>query len=110
LIEQLCEKTAIVESQFPELIESHIKKSKLQTELNDLIIKFYHTMPVLIDYNRLMQGEEGVTNYFDIEVLRNRKAKKREALFDTSKITKDAADLLSQELNSVGEVLAKIPY
>jgi hypothetical protein len=108
LIEQLYEKTAIVESQFPELIESHIKKSKLQTELNDLIVKFYHTLPVLVDYSRLMQGEEGVTNYFDIEVLRNKKARKREALFDTSKITKDDAEMLSQELNSVGEALAKI--
>lgn len=110
LIEGLKEKAAIVESQFPQLIESHSKKNKLLTELNDLIMKFYHTLPVLIDYNRLMQGEEGITNYFDIEVLRNRKTKRREALFDTSKIRKEAADMISLELNAIEETLAKIGH
>jgi hypothetical protein len=110
LIEELNEKSAIVESQFPQLIESHSKKNRLLTELNDLVMKFYHTLPVLIDYNRLMQGEEGVTNYFDIEVLRNRKIRRREALFDTSKIRKEDADMVLLELSAVEEALPKIGY
>jgi hypothetical protein len=110
LIEELNEKAAIVESQFPQLIESHSKKNKLLTELNDLIVNFYHTLPVLIDYNRLMQGEEGITNYFDIEVLKNRKIKRREALFDTSKIRKEDADVVSLELSALEEALPKIRY
>ncbi len=110
LIEELNEKSAIVERQFPQLIENQSKKNKLLTELNDLIMNFYHTLPVLIDYNRLMQGEEGITNYFDIEVLRNRKTKRREALFDTSKIRKEAADMVSLELSAVQEALPKIGY
>jgi hypothetical protein len=110
LIEELNEKAAIVESQFPQLIESHSKKNKLLTELNDLIMKFYHTLPVLIDYNRLMQGEEGITNYFDIEVLRNGKRKRREAFFDTSKVRKEDADMLSLELSDLEEALPKIRY
>ena len=110
LIEELKEKAAIVESQFPQLIESHSKKNKLLTELNDLIVNFYHTLPVLIDHNRLMQGEEGITNYFDIEVLKNRKIKRREALFDTSKIRKEDADVVSLELSALEEALPKIGY
>jgi hypothetical protein len=110
LIEELNEKSAIVERQFPQLIENQSKKNKLLTELNDLIMNFYHTLPVLIDYNRLMQGEEGITNYFDIEVLRNSKTKRREALFDTSKIRKEAADMVSLELSAVQEALPKIGY
>ena len=110
LIEELNEKAAIVESRFPQLIESHSKKNKLLTELNDLIMKFYHTLPVLIDYNRLMQGEEGITNYFDIEVLRNGKRKRREAFFDTSKVRKEDADMLSLELSDLEEALPKIRY
>jgi hypothetical protein len=35
--------------------------------LNNLIIKAYQVSPILIDYNRLMQGEEGIIVYFDIE-------------------------------------------
>ena len=56
--------------------------------------KFYQTSPVLIDYNRLMQGEEGITNYFDIEVIKkNKKMKRREAFIDTIKMPKEAKDM-----------------
>lgn len=105
LIEELNEKTAVVESQFPEFRETRNKKSELLSELNDLLIKFYQTSPVQIDYNRLMQGEEGVTNYFDIEVINNKKMKRREAFIDTIKIPKEAADLLSGEIGAVEETL-----
>jgi hypothetical protein len=108
LVEELNEKTAVVENQFPQLIEVRSKKSELLSELNDLLMKFYRISPVLIDYNRLTQGEEGVTNYFDIEVLKNRKTKRREALFDTTKISKEAADILSLKLGAVEETLSKI--
>jgi hypothetical protein len=108
LIEELNEKAAVAENQFPQLIESRTKKNELLLELNDLVVKFYHTSPVLIDYNRLMQGEEGITNYFDIEVLKNSKTKRREAFLDTTKIPKEVADSLSLELGAVEEMLYKI--
>ena len=105
LIRELNEKTAVVESQFPQFGETRNKKSEILSELNDLLIKFYQTSPVLIDYNRLMQGEEGVTNYFDIEVTKNKKMKRREAFVDTIKMPKEAADLLSGEIGVVEETL-----
>ena len=108
LIEELNEKAAVVENQFPQLIESRSRKNELLSELNDLVVNFYHTSSVLIDYNRLMQGEEGITNYFDIEVLKNGKTKRREALLDTAKIPKEVADILSLELGAVEEMLYKI--
>jgi hypothetical protein len=108
LIEELNEKAAVVENQFPQLIASRSRKNELLSELNDLVVKFYHTSSVLIDYNRLMQGEEGITNYFDIEVLKNGKTKRREALLDTTKIPKEVADILSLELGAVEEMLYKI--
>lgn len=108
LVEELNEKTAVIENQFPQVIESRSRKNELLSELNDLLMKFYHTSPVLIDYNRLMQGEEGVTNYFDIEVFKNMKTKRREALLDTRKIPKEAANMLSLELRAVEKTLYKI--
>ena len=108
LIEELNRKTAAVENQFPQIVETRNRKSELLSELNDLLIKFYQTSPVLIDHNRLMQGEEGVTSYFDIEVLKNKKNKRREAFLDTIKMPKEAADMLSGELGAVGETLCKI--
>jgi hypothetical protein len=110
LVEQLSEKTAVVEDEFLEFRDARTKKSELLSKLKTLLIEFYRTSPVLIDYNRLMQGEEGVTNYFDIEILKNKKTKRREAFLDTAKITEEATDKLSREVGAVEEVLHKIRY
>jgi hypothetical protein len=110
LVEQLNEKTAVVEDQFPEIKYARTKKNELFSKLNDLLIRFYRTSPVLIDYNRLMQGEEGVTNYFDIEMLKKKQSKRREALFDTAKVSKDATDMLSREVGFVEQTLRRITY
>ena len=107
LVEVLDQKAAAVESQFG-LEETHNEKNKLFSELNDLIMKLYQTLPVLIDYNRLMQGEEGVVNYFEIEVIKNKKMRRREAFLDTTKMTKAAADAVAAELGQVADALSKI--
>ena len=107
--EKLIEKSAVVESQFTQVGVARDKVSELLSELNNLLIKFYQTSPVLIDYNRLMQGEEGITNYFDIEVIKkNKKMKRREAFIDTIKMPKEAADALSEEIGVLGETLRKL--
>ncbi|MDQ3884084.1 MAG: hypothetical protein M3239_01400 [Thermoproteota archaeon] len=107
LVEVLDQKAAAVESQFG-LEKTYNEKNKLFSELNDLIMKLYQTLPVLIDYNRLMQGEEGVVNYFDIEVIKNKKMRRREAFLDTTKMTKAAADAVAAELGQVADALSKI--
>jgi len=107
LVQELDEKASAVESQFPEFEEMGKKKNRLFTELNDLLIELYQTSPVSIDYNRLMQGEEGVTTYFDIEMIKNKKTKAREAYLDTAKIKQDAADAIAGELGGVAEALKK---
>lgn len=107
LVEQLSEKTAVVEDEFLEIRDARTKKSELLSKLKTQLIEFYRTSPVLIDYNRLMQGEEGVTNYFDIYVLKNKKTKRREAFLDTAKIKEAATDTLSREIGAVEEVLRK---
>ena len=56
----------------------------LLLELNDhynYIV--YRITPVKIDYNRLIQGEEGVISYFDIEVIKN---KKKDGYVNTKRI------------------------
>jgi hypothetical protein len=109
LVKELNEKTAVIESQFPEFEQMRNRKSELLSELNDMLVSFYQTSPVLIDYNRLMQGEEGITNYFDIEAIKNNKnTKRREAFLDTIKIPEEAADLLSAEIGIVGATIRKL--
>jgi hypothetical protein len=107
LAQELDKKAAAVESQFPEFGEMGERKNKLFAELNDLLIELYQTSPVLVDYNRLMQGEEGVTVYFDIDLIKNKKTKKREASFETEKIEQEPADLVAAELDKVAKALKK---
>jgi len=107
LVQELDQKAAAVESQFPEFEELGQRKSRLFSELNDLLIELYQTSPVIIDYNRLMQGEEGITSYFDIEVIKNKKTKAREAFLDTPKIKNEETDLIKDELAKVAKSLKK---
>ncbi|MCI0558977.1 MAG: hypothetical protein MN733_10810 [Nitrososphaera sp.] len=105
LVEDLDSKAAQVEGEFPEFEEMRKKKGALFGELNDLLIELYQTSPVSIDYNRLMQGEEGVTTYFDIEIIKNKKTKEREAYIDTGAVPKEWADKVLIELGQIADSL-----
>ena len=75
LILNLEDKIKKIERSYPELDRAEKKKNSLILELDNLIIKIYQISPNLIDYNRLMQGEEGIIVYFDIGTKANMKGK-----------------------------------
>jgi len=77
---QLEDKAKDVRSKYPELKEVEDKERALATEINDYIMEVYTIDPVVIDYNKLMQGEVGVVLYMDIEVINNMKSKERQFL------------------------------
>lgn len=108
LAEELDKKAASVEGQ-AEFQKMGERKNALFAELNDLMIELYQTSAVPIDYNRLMQGEEGACTYFDIELIKTgaKKSIKREAMFETGKIPKVDADRVAGELASVARALKK---
>ncbi|MGI0029864.1 MAG: hypothetical protein ACREAQ_09170 [Nitrososphaera sp.] len=105
LVAELDGKAAAVEDQFPQFEEMRRRKSALFAELKDLVIELYQTSPVSIDHNRLMQGEEGVTTYCDIEVIKNRKTMKREAYLDTGSVSAEWTDKVAAALASVVQCL-----
>jgi len=98
LVAELDGKAAAVEDQFPQFDELRRKKSALFAELRDLVVELYQISPVSIDHNRLMQGEEGVTTYCDIEVIKNRNTMKREAFFDTRSVSAEWTDKVAENL------------
>ena len=67
LMSKLEDKIKNVEKLYPELEGAEKKNTSLIYELENLIMKVYQVTPILIDYNRLMQGEEGIIVYFDVE-------------------------------------------
>jgi hypothetical protein len=108
LADELDKKATSVEDQFPQFRDMGKKKNALFTELNDLMIELYQTSAVLIDHNRLMQGEEGICTYIDIELIKgNKKAIIREPIFETLKVPKADADRVAGALAELSEALKK---
>jgi len=75
LIVNLEDKIKKIERSYPELDKAEEMKNSMISELDNLVIKLYQISPNLIDYNRLMQGEEGIIVYFDIGTEANMKGK-----------------------------------
>jgi hypothetical protein len=104
LVADLGFKVSMVEQEFPEFEDMHNRKTKLFAELNDLLIELYQTSTVLIDYNKLMQGEEGIVTYFEIETIRNKRTKERDFYINTKRVLKESTEEILRKFNQVVEV------
>ncbi|MFZ0698121.1 MAG: hypothetical protein WAM88_13380, partial [Nitrososphaeraceae archaeon] len=62
---------------------------------------------VLMDHNGLMQGEEGIVTYFDIETIKNQKTARRDPYINTERVSKDLTNRIANSLNEVANVLKK---
>jgi hypothetical protein len=83
------------------------KKNSLILELNKLIIKLYQISPTLIDYNRLMQGEEGIIVYFDIETKVDTKGKNSNKSVNFERMKSPTKKKISELLKEIESVLCK---
>jgi uncharacterized protein YrzB (UPF0473 family) len=101
LVRGLERKAQSLEEQLPEFEQMHISKNQLYAELNNLLIELYQISPVLIDYNRMMQGEEGLVTYFDIETIRNQKMARGDPYVNTERVTEEHANHISNVLNEL---------
>jgi hypothetical protein len=98
-------KAQSLEEQLPEFELMRASKNQLYAELNDLLIEVYQISPVLIDYNRMMQGEEGLVTYFDVETIRNQKMARGDPYVNTERVTKEHTNRISSELNRLANRL-----
>jgi hypothetical protein len=101
LVRGLERKAQSLEEQLPEFEQMRISKNQLYGELNDLLIELYQISPVLIDYNRMMQGEEGLVTYFDIETIRNQKMARGDPYVNTERVTEELTNRISNVLNEL---------
>jgi hypothetical protein len=77
LMGKLEEKVKNIEGLYPDLNGAEKRKSSIFSELKNLVINLYQVSPITIDYNKLMQGEEGIIVYFDVETIDKKKGKGR---------------------------------
>jgi len=107
LIDRLEDKTKDVETLYPELGGAEKKKNSLILELNNLILKSYQISPTLIDYNRLMQGEEGIIVYFDIETKLDTKGKNSNKSVNFERMKSPTKKKISELFEEIESVLCK---
>lgn len=69
LYNELVSKVDELEKSNPEYLNMSKRKEELVNELKNMIVELYIIRPVLVDHNQLMQGEEGVSVYFDLEIV-----------------------------------------
>jgi hypothetical protein len=101
LIVKLEDKIKNVERLYPELDGADKKRSSLIYELDNLMIKLYQISPTLIDYNRLMQGEEGIIVYFDFETLDKKKGKNSSKTVDFVHMKPNTKKRISEQFEEI---------
>ena len=109
LLNDLEQKAQKLEKQFPKLQDSENKREHLVSQLNNMIIELYRITPVKIDYNRLMQGEEGIVSYLEIETIKNKKTGKRDPYIDTKQFSnKEITETIVNKLGEITSLLKKL--
>jgi len=96
LIVNLEDKIKKIERSYPELDKAEEMKNSMILELENLVIKLYQISPNLIDYNRLMQGEEGIIVYFDIGTEANMKGKNSNKVINFAQMKPDTKARISE--------------
>lgn len=104
---QLESKTNNLLDEYPELRKSELRHKDLVSELNNYIIEISTIEPAMLDYNKLMQGQEGTVVYVDLETVTNKKSKERQAYVNFKNVDIDSQNgiinFLKEITNTIGE-------
>ena len=79
------------------------RKTELFNELDSLLLETYQTTPILIDYVRLICGEEGCLCSFDLEYIKN---KIREGIFDPKKMSTETKAKIIHRFEQILQVMS----
>jgi hypothetical protein len=80
----------------------------LVKELENLVIELYQVSPVLIDYNKLMQGEVGVAMYVDLGTIKNEKTGAIDPFVNTKRLTSVHSEQIISALLQVQDTMELI--
>ena len=94
-------KKMIDESQ-PEVVDIQSQKNQLFKELDNLLLETFHTTPVMIDEQKLVNGEEGCLCNIDLEFI-DKGAK--QGLVDASMINEETKSQIKQGIKKILDVI-----
>ena len=89
-------------SQENEIIEFNNRKKELLNQLDDLLLEVFQTSLVLIDEQRLVNGEEGCLCNIDLEHIENNS---KQGLFDLDLLDEKSQEKIETRLNQIFEAL-----
>jgi hypothetical protein len=95
-------------NEFPDLMNVEADRNKLISELNDYVMEVYKIEPVLVDYNKLMQGQEGFVIYMDIETMINKKLKERRSYVNFNKVNVDSQNRINHSLVNLVDTINSV--
>ena len=104
----LVKKAESVENEFPQFFDMDRQKKLLVQELKNLVIELYQVSPVLIDYNKLMQGEAGVVMYMDVGTIKNEKTGEIDSFVNTKMLSSNRSELINFALKEVQDAMDRI--
>jgi hypothetical protein len=97
-----------IENGFPQYLDIDFKRKLLVKELENLVIELYQVSPVLIDYNKLMQGEVGVAMYVDLGTIKNEKTGAIDPFVNTKRLTSVHSEQIISALLQVQDTMELI--
>ena len=86
----------------PEVIDIQGQKNKLFKELDNLLLETFHTTAVMIDEQRLVNGEEGCLCNIDLEYIEN---DAKQGLIDTSIISEEIKSQIKQGIKKILDII-----
>jgi hypothetical protein len=101
LYSELVKKAESIESEFPQFLDLDHQRKLLVKELENLVIDLYQVSPVLIDYNKLMQGEVGVAMYVDVGTIKNEKTATIDPFVNTKRLSSAQSEQIISALLQV---------
>ena len=106
LYNELARKVDDIENNNPEYLKMIKRRDNLLEELNNMVIHLYRTSSALLGYNQLMQGEEGMAVYFDLEII---KKGEKTGTIEIEKISPKIKEVIKDMFKEVELVLKKVP-
>jgi len=94
-------KKMIDESQ-PKEVDIKSQKNQLFKELDNLLLETFHTTPVIIDEQKLVNGEEGCLCNIDLEFIEN---SAKQGLIDASIINEETKSQIKQGIKKILDVI-----
>ena len=101
--EELAKKIKImIDDSQPEVVDVQGQKNELFRELDNLLIETFHTTSVMIDEQKLVNGEEGCLCNIDLEYVDNGA---KQGLVDATKIDEHNKILIKQNITKILDVV-----